>query len=201
MPESLKKLINLISFLPWIWEKSSMKLAFFLLNANKNFIENLSKSILEIKQNIKKCNNCFALIDSQYETCNICKSKTRNENIICVVEDYSDMLMIEQSGVYNWKYHILWGAISPINWIFIWDLTFGSLFEKISEKTNLELIIATNPNIEWEATSIYIKEEIEKRGLKKFIKITRLSRWLSSGYLEYADNITLINSIKERKEI
>jgi recombination protein RecR len=110
------------------------------------------------------------------------------------------MLSIEQTGYYNGTYHILGWAISPINWVFIWDLNFLSLFRRLDENTHTELIIATNPNIEWEATLQYIKEEIDKRWLKHKTMITRLSKWISSGYIEYADNISLINSLKDRKE-
>lgn len=202
MPESLKKLINLIWFLPWIWEKSATKLAFFLLNSNKNFLQNLSSSLNEIQSSVKKCDMCWSLVDKNIDLCHICKSQSRKEDLICVVEEYLDMLTIENSQIFDWKYHILWWAISPINWVFIWDLNFEKLFERIQNHNwNIEILVATNPNIEWEATSMYIREQIEKRWLKKFVTLTRLSRWLSSWYLEYADNITLINSIKERKEI
>lgn len=202
MPEALKRLITTIGFLPWIWEKSATKLAFFLLNSNKNFIENFSASLLDLQKNIKRCEICGTLIDANKDICDICKSDKRNSNLICVVEEYLDMISLESSWVFDGKYHILWWCISPINWVFIWDLNFENLFKRISDsKENLEIIIATNPNIEWEATAMYIKDQIEKRWLKKFVKLTRLSRWLSSGYIEYADNMTLINSIKERKEI
>lgn len=202
MPESLKKLINLIWFLPWIWEKSATKLAFFLLNSNKNFLQNLSSSLNEIQSSVKKCDMCWSLVDKNIDLCHICKSQSRKDDLICVVEEYLDMLTIENSQIFDWKYHILWWAISPINWVFIWDLNFEKLFERIQNHNwNMEILVATNPNIEWEATSMYIREQIEKRWLKKFVTLTRLSRWLSSWYLEYADNITLINSIKERKEI
>lgn len=201
MPESIQKLITLISFLPWIWEKSATKLAFFFLNSNQNFLDNLSNELKNIKNEITKCEKCWLLIDKNKNICNICSSKTRNQNIICVVEEYLDYLSIEKTWVYDWVYHILWWAISPMNWVFIWDLNFDKLFSRLSWNEEKEIIIATNPNIEWEATSSYINEQIEKRWLKRFIKITRLSRWLSSWYLEYADNITLINSIKDRKQI
>ncbi|MBW7954989.1 recombination protein RecR [Candidatus Gracilibacteria bacterium] len=201
MPESLVKLISIISMLPGIGEKSATKLAFFLLNSNQNYLNNFSQNIVELKQNIKKCPSCYGLIDKNKEICDIC-SGNRNNNLICVVEEYYDMLVIEKSGIFDGIYHILGGAISPINGIFIGDLNFEKLFEKIAkEKNHIEIILATNPNIEGEATTQYILQEIQKRGFKKFVKITRLSRGLSSGYLEYADNITLINSIKERKEI
>lgn len=202
MPEALKKLINSISYLPGIWEKSATKLAFFLLNSNKNFLESLSQDLLNIKEKVHFCQECHSLTDITNDKCNICKSSSRDKETIAIVEEYLDMVTIEESGWYKWVYHILWWAISPINWVFIWDLHFESLFKKISDSDNkIELILATNPNIEWEATSTYITEEIEKRWLKYKTKITRLSRWLSSWYIEYADNITLVNALRERKEI
>ena len=202
MPKELERLINSITYLPWIWEKSATKLAFFLLNSNQNFNENLSDSIKNIKSKIWFCKNCFSLCDLGEDFCNICKSQNRDENTIAVVEEYLDMVMIEESGIFKGKYHILGWAISPINWVFIWDLKFKELFERIENaENNVEIILATNPNIEWEATSNYIIEEIEKRKLKYKTKITKLSRWLSSWYIEYADNITLINALKERKEV
>jgi len=202
MPESLKKLINLIWYLPWIWEKSATKLAFFLLKANKNYIENLWNNILKLHENISYCKECNILTDIWKEKCNICNNNSRNKYEIAVVEEYLDYLMIEETGWFNGVYHILWWAISPINWIFIWDLNFESLFKKIeNSKEKIEIILATNPNIEWEATANYIIEEIDKRKLKHKTIITRLSRWLSNWYIEYADNLTLINAIKERKKI
>jgi len=202
MPESLKKLINSISYLPWIWEKSATKLAFFLLNSNQNYLDNLWRNIANIKQEIWKCKNCYTLTDKNKELCNLCSNPNRNKNEIMIVEEYLDMVTIEETWIYKWLYHILWWAISPINWVFIWDLNFESLFKKIiNSDEKIELILATNPNIEWEATSSYLIEEIEKRKLKHKVKITRLSRWLSSWFIEYADNITLINAMKERKEV
>lgn len=202
MPEALKKLINSISYLPWIWEKSATKLAFFLLNSNENYINNLKQDLSWIKEKISKCNICHNLCDITKDICSICTNNSRDNYTIAIVEEYLDLLTIEETWWYTWVYHILGWAISPINWIFVWDLNFVSLFKRIEESDkNLELILATNPNIEWEATVNYIKEEIEKKGLKYKTKITRLSRWLSSWYIEYADNITLINAMKERKEI
>ena len=202
MPEALKRLINSISYLPWIWEKSATKLAFFLLNANKNYINNLWENILNIKEKISKCEICNILTDLWKNKCSICSNQNRNQNQIAVVEEYLDMITLEESSWYDWLYHIIGWAISPINWVFVWDLNFESLFKRIQNSTNnIELILATNPNIEWEATSNYIIEQIEKRKLKHKVTITRLSRWLSSWYLEYADNLTIINALKERKKI
>lgn len=202
MPEALKQLINSIWYLPWIWEKSATKLAFFLLNANQNYIDNFSENMKNLKQNIWFCKNCNSISDKNNDICYICKSENRNKNIIAIVEEYLDMLTLEETGWFTWVYHVLWWAISPINWVFIWDLKFEQLFDRINNSDDkVELILATNPNIEWEATSNYIIEEIEKRKLKYKTKITRLSRGLSSWYIEYADNITLVNALKERKEV
>jgi len=202
MPEALRNLINSISYLPWIWEKSANKLAFFLLNANENYLDSFSQNLINIKNKISQCKNCHCLTDLWKEECNICSNNKRNQNIIAVVEEYLDMQTIEQAWNFDWVYHILWWAISPINWVFVSDLNFNSLFERIeNSEEKVEILLATNPNIEWEATTSYIIEEIEKRKLKHKTIITRLSRWLSSWYIEYADNITLANAIKERKVI
>jgi len=202
MPEALKNLINSISYLPWIWEKSANKLAFFLLNSNKNYLENFAQNLINIKEKIWYCKVCHSLVDLWQEKCNICLNNSREHNIIAVVEEYLDMQTLEQAGNFNWVYHILGWAISPINWVFVADLNFESLFERIKQAENkIEILLAMNPNIEWEATISYIIEEIEKRKLKHKTILTRLSRWLSSWYIEYADNITLANAIKERKVI
>ncbi len=202
MPEALKKLITSISYLPWIGEKSASKLAFFMLQANSWYIDTLSKDIQNIKENITFCNSCHALCDIWKEKCSICNNSSRDSTIIAVVEEYLDMMTIEESWSFWWVYHVLWWAVSPINWVFVWDLNFWSLIQKINNSdTNVELILATNPNIEWEATASYLLEEITRQKLKHKTTITRLSRWLSSGYIEYADNMTLTNALKERKEI
>ena len=202
MPEALKKLINTISYLPGIWEKSATKLGFFLLNANKNYLESFKKSIDTIQTKIGKCESCQWLVDAGEEKCNICSEETREKQIICIVEEYLDLLTIEESGQFKGLYHVLGGAISPMNWVFIGDLSFESLFKRIELiDGDVELILATNPNIEWEATNAYIKEEIAKRDIAYKTTITKLSRWLSSWYLEYADNITIINALRDRKKI
>jgi recombination protein RecR len=202
VPEALKRLINSISYMPGIWEKSATKLAFFLLNSNRNYIDNLSQNLINIKDKVSKCNICNTLTDIWKDKCNICSNISRNHNQIAVVEEYLDMVTLEDSGAFNWVYHILWGAVSPINWVFVWDLNFKWLFERINNSIDkIEIILSTNPNIEWEATANYLIEEIERRKLKYKTNITRLSRWLSSGYIEYADNLTLVNALKERKQI
>lgn len=202
MPEALKKLIWNIAMLPWIGEKTATKIAFFLLHTNKNYLSDFQKNLGDIQYKIGSCKTCHAITDASKEICTTCSDTKREQNKICVVEEYLDMLTIEQSGGFDGVYHILGGAISPINGVFVWDLNFQDLFKRIeNSEGKVELILATNPNIEGEATSSYIKEEIEKRWLKYKTILTRLSRWLSSGYIEYADNMTIINAMRERKSI
>ncbi len=202
MPESLKRLIHSISLLPWIWENRATKLAFFLLSSNENYIKDFSKNLLDIKQNTSFCHICHSLTDKGKESCNICEDSHRIQHQICIVEEYLDLLTLENSGWYHWVYHVLWGAISPSNGIFVWDLNFSSLFSRIEHADEkLEILIATNPNLEWEATANFFIEEIEARKLRHKCKITRLSRGLSSWYIEYADSLSLVSAIKERKEV
>ncbi|MDD3302489.1 MAG: recombination mediator RecR [Candidatus Gracilibacteria bacterium] len=201
MPEVLKKLIDNISLLPGIGDKTATKLAFFLLNTKGNYIDELKNNLSDIKTKISKCSICGSLTNIEDDICSVCSSYNREKNVICIVEEYLDLLTIEQTGGYNGVYHVLGGAISPINGIFASDLNINKLIERIEDSDGtVELIIATNPNIEGEATSAYIKEEIGRKGLSYKVRLTRLSRGLSSGYIEYADNITILNAIKERKE-
>lgn len=202
MPEALKRLIHNISLLPWIWENRATKLAFFMLSSNENYLKELRENILTIKENTSSCDTCFSITDAGKNICSVCNNESRNKSEICVVEEYLDLLTLEQSWGYAGVYHVLWGAISPMNWVFVWDLNFSKLFSRIEDADcKLEIIIATNPNLEWEATSTFLCEEIEKRKLKHKVKLTRLSRGLSSGYIEYADTMSLVSALRERKEV
>lgn len=173
-----------------------------MLNANENYLKELRENILTIKEKTSTCNTCGSITDAGKNICSICDNNSRNHAQICVVEEYLDLLTLEQSGGYTGTYHVLWGAISPMNGVFVGDLNFSQLFTRIEASTEkLEIIIATNPNLEWEATSSFLREEVDKRKLKHKCKITRLSRGLSSGYIEYADTMSLVSALKERKEM
>lgn len=202
MPEALKQLIHTISLLPGIWENRATKLAFFMLSANENYLRELRENILSIKEKTAQCEICNSITDTWKSSCSICDNSRRNHSQICVVEEYLDLLTLEQSGWYGWVYHVLGWAISPMNWVFVWDLNFSNLFSRISEASEkLEIIIASNPNLEGEATATFLTEEITNRKLKHKVKITRLSRGLSSGYIEYADTMSLVSALKERREV
>ena len=202
MPEALKRLIHTISLLPGIWENRATKLAFFMLSANQNYLREFQENIASLKEKTGKCSTCGAITDAPKVICNLCENPTRNREEICVVEEYLDLLTLEQSGGYKGVYHILGGAISPMNGVFVWDLNFSKLFSRIEDAPKkIEILIATNPNLEGEATASLLIEEIEKRKLKHKVRLTRLSRGLSSGYIEYADTLSLITALKERKEV
>lgn len=173
-----------------------------MLNANNNYLKELRENIMSIKEKVGSCQTCSSITDAGKSECSICKNESRNATQICVVEEYLDLLTLEQSWWYNGVYHVLWGAISPMNWVFVGDLNFSKLFTRIQDSDNkLEIIIATNPNLEGEATSTFLCEEIEKRKIKHKVTITRLSRWLSSWYIEYADTMSLVSALRERKEV
>ncbi len=202
MPETLKRLIHSISLLPGIGENRATKLAFFLLSANDNYLKEFEENLHNLKHQTSICQVCQGVTDAGKQVCRICDDSRRNHTQICVVEEYLDLLTLEQSGSYDGVYHVLGWAVSPMNGIFVWDLHFSELFARIeSAEEKLEIIIATNPNLEWEATASFLIEEIATRKLKHKAKLPRLSRGLSSGYIEYADTMSLINALKERKEV
>ncbi len=195
MPEALKRLIDMIHFLPWIGEKTAAKLAFFLLKANKAYVSNFAKALAELHEKVHECTLCHGMTDEKETLCKICRDAKRDMWEICVVEDYLDLLSIERTGIYRGRYHVLGGVVSPIQGITPDKLHFDTLFARLIEDTDIqELILAMNPNIEWEATALYMIEHIPRN-----VTITRLSKWLPhAGSIEYADEITLLSAFKWR---
>lgn len=184
--------------MPGIGEKTAMKLAFFLLKANGSYVRNFARELEKLQTDVHDCQTCFGLTDGDRTVCTICSDETRERHTLCVVEDYLDMLSIERLGIFHGYYHILGGSISPIHGRMPNSLHFSELFDRVRSTPEIrEIIIATNPNIEGEATNLYIEENIPR----KDVKLTRLSKGLpNAGYIEYADDITLINAFKGRVE-
>lgn len=172
MPEALKRLIDMIHYLPGIGEKTAAKLAFFLLKANSAYVKNFAKALIEIHEKVRECEVCHGMTDSDNPLCAICRDSRRDHHLLCVVEDYLDMLSIDRTGVYRGLYHVLGGVVSPIAGTMPDKLNYKSLFSRITEHPEItEVIIATNPNIEGEATALYAIEHMPRD-----IKITRLSK-------------------------
>jgi recombination protein RecR len=195
MPEALRRLIDMIHFLPGIGEKTAAKLAFFLLKAHPAYVRNFAKALSELHETVTECSSCHAVTDMDTPICKICTDTKRDEHLLCVVEDYLDMLSIDRTWVFRGKYHILGWVISPIQWVTPDKLHYDTLFDRILEQSEItEVILAMNPNIEWEATALYAIEHMPRE-----VKISRLSKWLPhAGSIEYADEITLLSAFKGR---
>ncbi len=193
---SLEALIKEFSRFPGVGRKSAEKMAFFVLNSDKEHVERFSSILKEVKQRIKLCKDCFCL--TERELCNFCEDKRRDRNIICVVENYKDAITIENTNEYRGLYHILMGHISPLEGISADDLTISRLMERVKDEDIAEIILATNPNVEGDATSLYIKKLFTDLN----IKITRIARGIPlGGDLEFADIPTLAKSIISRELI
>lgn len=197
-PESLQRLIRYLSQLPGIGQKSATRLALYLIRDNRELAEALAKALLEVKEKVRFCRICFNISDK--ELCNICSDETRNTQIICVVEGPADQAAIEEAGVFKGRYHILHGIISPLNGIGPDDIKIKELLERIEKENIKEVIIATSPTTQGEATAIYIARLILEKGLD--INLTRIASGVPfGGDLKYADHMTLEKAIINRSPI
>lgn len=191
----LDALISELSALPGIGNKSAGRIAFHILKISDADAERLAKTIVEIKKNIRTCNVCGGLSDGN--TCLICSDIKRDNKTICVVAEARELLAIEATGEYNGGYHVLGGLISPLDGIGPDELNIGKLVTRISESEINEIILALNPTVEGDATSLYIGRLLGGSS----VKITRIARGLPVGSdIEYADSATLIKSIENRVE-
>ncbi|OPZ84186.1 MAG: Recombination protein RecR [Firmicutes bacterium ADurb.Bin419] len=190
------RLIEEFEKLPGIGHKTAQRLAFHVLNMPVEKVERLASSISDAKLKTKYCSVCGNLTDS--EVCSLCSSNTRDENLICVVEDARDVAAMERIKEFKGLYHVLHGAISPMEGIGPEDIKIKELLLRIQDKDIKEVIIATNPNIEGEATAMYISKLLKPLG----IKATRIAHGIPvGGDLEYADEVTLAKALEGRREI
>lgn len=196
LPESITSLIDELNKLPTIGRKSAQRLAFYLLRQDKSDVIKLSNSIAGIIDNVNFCEICFNLTES--ERCKICKNHSRNTSTICVVEQVLDLIAIENTNGFNGSYHVLHGALSPLDGIGPNELKLNQLKQRVAEQAEetLEIILATSTSSEGEATAVYISEM-----LKPFenVKISRIASGLPvGGNLDYADELTLRKAITGR---
>ena len=193
---SLETLIDKLASLPSIGRKSAQRLAFYILNMSTEGVNSFIESILNARENVKRCTICCNLTDA--DVCSICSSRQRDESTICVVEDPRDILVFEKTREYNGLYHVLHGVISPMNDISPEDICIKELIARLSDGKVKEIIMATNPTVEGEATSMYISKLIKPLG----IQVSRLAYGVPVGAdLEYADEFTLIRALEGRKEL
>ncbi|MFZ9876920.1 MAG: recombination mediator RecR [Candidatus Nanopelagicales bacterium] len=193
---SLQDLIDALGKLPGIGPKSAQRLAFYFLQTDPMSVENLARLLLEVKQKVKSCKTCGAV--SETETCNLCNDIRRDRTSICVVEEAKDISSVEKTREFKGKYHVLGGVISPIDGIGPDQLRIKELIKRVSEENIQEVIIATNPNLEGEATAAYLVKVLEPSQ----ILVTRLASGLPvGGELEYADEVTLGRAFKGRRQV
>lgn len=191
----ISKLIQELSALPGIGTKSAQRLAFHILNMPKEQVEELSSGILDAKQNVRYCKECFTLTDE--EICPICSDSSRNHKVIMVVENTRDLAAYEKTQKYDGVYHVLHGAISPMLGIGPGDIKLKELMQRLQKDVD-EVIIATNSSLEGETTAMYISKLIKPTG----IKVTRIASGVPvGGDLEYIDEVTLLRALEGRTEL
>ncbi|RCW64600.1 recombination mediator RecR [Saliterribacillus persicus] len=195
-PEPISKLIDSFTKLPGIGPKTAVRLAFFVLNMKEDDVLDFAKALVSAKRELTHCTNCGHITDQ--DPCSICQDTQRDEALVCVVQDPKDVIAMEKMKEFNGRYHVLHGAISPMDGIGPEDINVPSLINRLKDESIKELILATNPNIEGEATAMYISRLVKPSGLK----ITRIAHGLPmGGDLEYADEVTLSKALEGRREL
>ena len=193
---SIEKLIESFERLPSIGHKTAVRLAFHMLDLSKEETEEFINSIINAKEKLKYCSNCYNISDT--DPCPICSSPKRDNSVICVVEDVRDVMAMERTHEFKGVYHVLHGTISPMNGIGPEDIKIKELLNRIGQNDIKEIIIATNPRVEGEATAIYLSKIIKPLG----IKVTRIAHGIPvGGDLEYTDEATLSRALEGRREL
>ena len=194
--ESVQKLIKEFEKFPGIGHKTAVRLAFYVLEEDEAFAKNIADAIVEAKSKVKFCSTCFNLTDT--DPCSICSNAKRDKELLCVVEDVKDVVAMEKTHEFKGMYHVLHGAISPMNNVTAADIKIKELVSRLSDNQIKEVILATNPTIEGEATAMYISRLLKPLG----IKVTRIAHGIPvGGDLEYTDEITLIKALEGRREM
>lgn len=193
---TIEKLIESFEKLPSIGHKTAIRLAFHVLQQSNAETEEFIKSITDAKTKLRYCDTCFNISDTN--PCQICGNPKRDQSIICVVEDVKDIIAMEKTHEFNGTYHVLHGSISPMNGIGPEDIKIKELLQRLQEGNVTEIIIATNPRVEGEATAMYLSKLIKPLG----IKVTRIAHGIPvGGDLEYTDEVTLMKALEGRREI
>ena len=195
-PEPFARLIEALQRLPGIGPKSAQRLTFFLLKRPIEEIRELSEAVLAVKEKITYCRNCFNVTDE--DPCRICADPARDDSVLCVVEEPNDLLAMERTGEFRGRYHVLLGALSPLDGIGPEDIKIRELLTRLESSETTEVILATNPNVEGEATAIFLAKLLRPLGMR----VTRIARGLPvGGDLEYADQVTLSKALEGRREM
>ncbi|EAW7235113.1 recombination protein RecR [Listeria monocytogenes] len=195
-PEPITKLIDSFMKLPGIGPKSAARLAFYVLNMKEDDVLDFAKALVDAKRNLSFCSVCGHITDK--DPCYICADTSRNRSVICVVQESKDVIAMEKMRDFHGLYHVLHGTISPMDGIGPEDINIPDLLKRLQDDTIEEVILATNPNVEGEATAMYISRLLKPSG----IKVTRIAHGLPvGGDLEYADEVTLSKAMEGRREV
>jgi recombination protein RecR len=193
---SLARLVRELSRLPGIGEKTATRLALFVLRADGEYAQSLAEAIVAVKTETRLCSRCFSLTES--DPCGVCADPRRSGDVICVVEEPADLLAIERAGEFRGHYHVLHGALAPLDGIGPDDLKIQPLLERLRREVVQEVIVATNPTAEGEATALYVAKQVKPLG----VRVTRIARGLPVGAdLEYADALTVGRAIEGRRDM
>lgn len=194
--DPITSLVEALTKLPGIGEKSASRLAFHILGSPEEYARGLAQAILDVKEKIRLCSVCMNITDQ--DPCRLCQDPRRTEEIVCVVEEPNDLYAIEKTGSFNGKYHVLHGVISPLDGIGPDEIYVKELIARLKEGTIKEVLLATNPVVEGDATALYVKEKIKPFG----VKVTRIARGIPvGGDLEYTDGATLTDAIRGRQDL
>ena len=193
---SIEKLIEAFEKLPSIGNKTAARLAFYMLNCSNEEVNEFVDAIVNAKKNLKYCSTCYNISDT--DPCSICSNAGRDNSIICVVEDVKDVVAMEKTHEFKGLYHVLHGSISPMNGIGPDDIKVKELLARLMDGTVKEVILATNPRVEGEATAIYLSKLIKPMG----VSVTRIAHGIPvGGDLEYTDEVTLSKALEGRREL
>jgi recombination protein RecR len=198
LPEPIFNLINAFERLPGIGPKTASRLTFYLLRSSDDIAQQLSSALAELKSATSQCTICFNITLAGQDVCEVCRDSRRDDSSLCVVEEPLDVLVIEQTGGFQGRYHVLHGVLSPIEGIGPENLTIKPLVERVNKGVIREVILATNPSMEGDATALYLRQQLTPSG----VRMTRLARGLPvGGDLEYVDQNTLLRALAGRQEM
>ena len=198
LPDPIQNLIFALERLPGIGPKTASRLAFYLLRAPEEVSGQLAEALADLKTRIAFCQECFNITAAGRERCEICGNPQRDGRLVCVVEEPLDVLALERVGAFRGRYHVLHGLLSPIEGIGPNDIKIAPLLERVRAGGVGEVILATNPSMEGDATALYLQEQLQPLG----VRVTRLARGLPvGGDLEYADQNTLLRALTGRQEM
>jgi recombination protein RecR len=195
-PDPLNRLVAQLAKLPGIGEKTAQRLAFHILRAPGEYAVDLAQSIREVKEKVHLCTRCFALTDS--ELCGFCRDSRRDERMLCVVESFADLMALERTREFKGRYHVLHGVLSPLEGVGPDQLRIKELLERLGDGKAEEIILATNPDVEGEATALYLTRLLKPMGLR----LSRIAQGLPmGGDMEYADQATLAKALSARRDV